>query len=389
MKVLYGQDLVNELRKLADSVTDRLWIAVPYMGNPSVVKRILGKEWFDNPSVNVKLLTDISDLTCLDTDTIKIFYDRGQVKTLLGLHAKIYIVDDTCLVTSANLTKTAFSKRHEIGMLYSSVEAKQTIRIFNEWWNKSEDIDKEKLNKIFSVKNTSKEDIRTALPDIYNLPNEPGIFVKNPFLQYDRIVLDYEDFSKKYSSIQRIWTKQPLYFEIDGFLDYLYHKETKPSKDYATKAPRVLTDKLQIKEIEKWALRFKKWAKEQPNNDWRLENSQIINKKLSPKSVKSLTKAEILEVLLQTNAGKSRRKNPNLVINTNKISDIRNSLDILVNANNLELAERFSHCIEINGLGPSMMNELLGFYDPDKYPLINKNSICGLRFFGYPLSFYN
>lgn len=161
MKVLYGQDLVNELRKLTDSVTDRFWIAVPYIGNPSVVKRILGKEWFDNPSVNVKLLTDIFDLTCLDTDTIKIFYDRGQVKTLLGLHAKIYIVDDACLVTSANLTKTAFSKRHEIGMLYSSVEAKQTIRIFDEWWNKSEDIDKEKLNKIFSLKNTSKEDIRT------------------------------------------------------------------------------------------------------------------------------------------------------------------------------------------------------------------------------------
>lgn len=227
------------------------------------------------------------------------------------------------------------------------------------------------------------------MPDIYNLPNELGFFVKNPFLQYDRIVLDYEDFSKRYSSIQRIWTKQPLYFEIDGFLDYLYHKETKPSKDYAAKAPRVLTDKLQIKEIEKWALRFKKWAKEQPKNDWRLENSQIINKRLSPKRVKSLTKAEILEVLLQTNAGKSRRKNPNLVINTNEISDIRNSLDILVNANNLELAERFSHCSKINGLGPSMMNELLGFYNPNKYPLINKNSICGLRFFGYPLSFYN
>ncbi len=66
-----------------------------------------------------------------------------------------------------------------------------------------------------------------------------------------------------------------------------------------------------------------------------------------------------------------------------------NSLDVLVNAHKLQLSERLSRCNKINGIGPSIMYELLGYCYPDKYPLINKNSKCGLRFFSYPISVHN
>jgi hypothetical protein len=52
MKVLYGQDLVKQLRKCADNVTSRLGVAVPYIGDQASLRRILGKVWFENPNVH-------------------------------------------------------------------------------------------------------------------------------------------------------------------------------------------------------------------------------------------------------------------------------------------------------------------------------------------------
>ena len=52
------------------------------------------------------------------------------------------------------------------------------------------------------------------------------------------------------------------------------------------------------------------------------------------------------------------------------------------------LAARMTECNRIKGLGSSSMNEILGFAYPNKYPLINKNSNSGLRFFGYQIRAY-
>jgi len=392
MKILHGQQLVNELRKLSDNVKNRIWISAPYIGNPNSIGKILGKRWFDSPSINIKLLTDVSDLSCIDTQTLQLFHNRGQVKTLLGLHAKIYIIDNTCLITSANLTSTAFSKRYEIGIICNSNQSKLTIDIFEEWWSKSKNIDPDKLNKIFKSKIDSNEEIGITLPKLNDLPHYPGRFIQNlgkSFLNYPRLLEDYRDFATKYASIQRIWNKQPLNFEVDGFLDYLYHGDMSPSKKYETTLPRNLSTTEQLKQIKEWSLSFKVWAKDRDNNEWRLNNSKFIRNKLSPSKIKKLSKDEVRDVLLNTNAGISRRGNCNTVIKENKLNDVLNSLDILVNAHNLELPERFNRCNEIKGIGPSMMNELLGFCYPEKYPLINKNSNCGLRFFGYQIKAYN
>ena len=42
-------------------------------------------------------------------NTLQQFFRRGEVKTLRGLHGKLYIADDFVLATSANLTGIAFS----------------------------------------------------------------------------------------------------------------------------------------------------------------------------------------------------------------------------------------------------------------------------------------
>jgi len=55
MKVLYGNDLVKELRKNSNYIKKRLWIAVPYIGGLKSILRILGREWIDNPKISVRL----------------------------------------------------------------------------------------------------------------------------------------------------------------------------------------------------------------------------------------------------------------------------------------------------------------------------------------------
>lgn len=399
MKILHGQELVTELRKLSDRVTKRLWIVVPYIGSPTTVRRILGREWFDSPTVSVKLLTDTSDLSCLDTETIQLFYNRGQVKTITGLHAKIYIADDFCIVTSANLTNTAFSKRHEIGILLTPSESKQVIETFNVWWKKSENVKPEKLTKIFKKVITSKEERGVSLPTLFDLPEDPGSFIKNlakRFLNYDRLVADYEDFAKKYSSIQRIWKNKPLYFEIDGLFNYLYHHAPNtPSKEYSKEQPRNLTEQRQMDEIKKWALKYKEWNKNvfrvnhgEDDIEWRMYYSKTLKRFLSSNHAKKLTKKELIEILHCLNSLNSYPINRTKILNNNSLSEIRNALNHLVNGEG-QLASRMNECNNINYLGTSSMQEILGFTSPDIYPLINKNSNSGLRFFCYQVKAYN
>ena len=39
----------------------------------------------------------------------------------------------------------------------------------------------------------------------------------------------------------------------------------------------------------------------------------------------------------------------------------------------------------LRNFGLSSIYELIGWYYPDKYPLMNNNSDCGMRFFGYTI----
>lgn len=173
-KILYGLDLVNQLRKHADNIKERLWIAVPYIGEFDSVQRIIGRTWLENYSLSVRLLTDICEFNNFNTETIKAFYKIGKIKHLLGLHAKIFIFDNYCLITSANLTNTAFSKRYEIGIFLDEDNSERTISVFENWWKKSDDVTLDNL-RIFSNKkfNSTEESIGSKFPTIWNLPEAP------------------------------------------------------------------------------------------------------------------------------------------------------------------------------------------------------------------------
>jgi phosphatidylserine/phosphatidylglycerophosphate/cardiolipin synthase-like enzyme len=103
---------------------------------PDQLKSVLGLRWRDSDEVSFRLLTDTMKRGWLDRETIEVMNSHGQIKHLRGLHAKMYIIDDHALFTSANLTETAFSRRHEVGVFLSPKESKPVIQKFEDWWNK-------------------------------------------------------------------------------------------------------------------------------------------------------------------------------------------------------------------------------------------------------------
>ena len=389
--IVYEQNLVNQLRRHANNVNERLWIAVPYIGSLASVRRILGKNWIENPGVSIRLLTDTNEFNNFNSETIRLFFDRGEIKHLAGLHAKLFITDNKCLLTSANLTNTAFTKRHEIGIYLQTQSAKTAVRVFENWWKKAEPVSIENLNKLIKVKRTSAEE-RTGkkLKPIWNLPDDPGQSTRNlerKFLNYESLLNQYKDFADKYESIQRIWKSIPIYFETDCFLNYLFHNAYgTPSNEYQKKRPRQLTNAQQISEIKKYARVFKIDIEKSVISRY-TTSSNIIRRILSPKKIKTITKKEIREVLDQLNGLSSYPWNKDTIIQSNSLRELRNALDVLVNGEQL-LAARMTNCNRIKGLGSSSMNEILGFTYPNKYPLINKNSNSGLRFFGYQIRAY-
>ena len=70
----------------------------------------------------------------MNSGTLLRLMNRGTVRTLPGVHAKTYIIDNVVLITSANLTET-FTKRREIGALLDAAESVDAIDVFESWWN--------------------------------------------------------------------------------------------------------------------------------------------------------------------------------------------------------------------------------------------------------------
>jgi hypothetical protein len=171
MKILYGQELVNELRRKADLVRKRIWIAVPYIGGLKSVRRIIGKEWIENSKLSIRLLTDTNEFNNFNSETINLFHQIGDIMHLPGLHAKIYIIDDFCLITSANLTDTAFTKRHEIGIFLDEEQSAKTISIFSKWWTDAEVVSNIIIKKYKNSKSQSSEEASgSKLKPLWNLP---------------------------------------------------------------------------------------------------------------------------------------------------------------------------------------------------------------------------
>ena len=69
----------------------------------------------------------------------------------------------------------------------------------------------------------------------------------------------------------------------------------------------------------------------------------------------------------------------------NKLSDIRKYWNLLLHTGNITGQQVLTVNANLKNFGFSAIQELIAWYYPDKYPMINGNSNCGMRFFGYDI----
>jgi hypothetical protein len=396
MKVISGQTLVDVVRKLADNAEERLWIAVPYLGTYNTVQEILGSSWLTKHKISFKLLTDLNELNSVSAASITLLKKRGLACSLIGLHAKIYVIDNYCIIGSANLTRTSFTKRYEAAILFSPNESQKAIELFEEFWRKGKKISDSEL-QIYDSKRNPKEDegpnkglVTLSKLHKTNFIKEERLGKK--YLSFNSIVEQFKDFTKQYEAVigKRLWEGVPIYYEIDCLLDYLFaHAKRKPSHPYKYIKGRKLNSKEQVEVLKKYVSLFKEHVRKnniKPNNY--KEATSVFRKNLSKNNYKKLQWEDIRKMLWFTNAGGSQPINIHKATNpkNNKLPLVRHLLYNLVNGEE-QLEWRMYECdTQIYGISSALMNEILHFYNPNIYPLINLRSCSGLRFFGYQIN---
>ena len=374
--ILSGQSLVDTLREHCDQAKERIWIASPYIGSFKDVQKIIGGNWMRS-HIDFRVLTDVeSGFIRHDTYTGFIASPNTKIRSLFNLHAKIYLIDDWCLLTSANLTGMAFSARHEVGQVVSGPE--QVVKLFDQWWRKAQAVSS--LPPSPSKTITDREDLPKP-KRLYKLPK----YTSGASDQFLKKCDQFKEFASLYESVtgrnqQMVDDGFTLYEEVDYFFNFLYHNHPdKPSKEY-TKEVRSLNSREE--EIRHY---FELMSYESKKERWRLDRRNRIRELLPFKAGSSPRKEKIEEVLDCLHCLHSYPINKTKILSENDPRSIARAWNKLINAPfiNAQLLEEVIG--EIKNFGMSSACELIAWYYPKKYPMINRNSESGMRFFGFDI----
>jgi hypothetical protein len=364
-----------------DRVEKRLWIVSPYIGSWRAVRRILGDAW---EKVDVRLLTD-KDSGILARDTLERFALHRPVRSLTGVHAKLYVADDSVLLTSANLTETAFTRRYEAGLTLTGVHAQELVALYEWLWNCGEDVELDSITFTKSQSgNVDESSNRGGLTKLYELPAAPSASAKGAgeFADYPYFLDIYRGYVTAYLQAgARDEPKEPLYFETDKFLNYLFHDDPeKPSRAYKDKPARDLSEVKRVEELRKYRARYRKAGLDAP---FHLENAREIQRLLAKPKIQNLTKSDIEAVARSLNCFGNLPLAKAKFLNNNDPATVRKAWFELIHGTG-DVKFRMNRCREmLFGFGKSAIQETLGYFYPDRYPLRNENTNAGLRFLGF------
>lgn len=388
--ILYGKELIKKIRHEFDNAKSRIWIVVPFIGDWNAVKKIMGTKWITNNSLDVKIITDIRNEGFINPETINRFLFKAEVKTLPGLHAKIYIIDNSVFITSANLTGTAFSKRYEICKFTTVTSDREIINIFNDWWKISK-----KVNINWQPQTKIKSDAEAGntngLKKLWDLP-EGSIKVRN-FKDYQDNIVLYNHFSKLYyGDKKKLLPQLNKYHELDAFLNYLFHEEENtPSHEFLEKTYRKISDDKRISEIRKYKSKFKIFLKSNPSfENYRPARIKSVQRILSKRQIEKLDLLSLTTVVDTLHTMNSHALNRHRFLNSrnNQLATIKDAFNILLH-DNRAIEERMELCNDaLKFFGKSSIRELVAWFYPDDYPIMNRNTNSGMKFLGYDIVTY-
>lgn len=373
--ILYEQIQVDELRARCDKAQYRIWIASPFIGSLKDVQKILGGRWM-LPSVDCKVLTDVEN-GFIRKDTFDEFISKKvSIRSLPSLHAKIYIIDDWCLITSANLTGTAFYYRYEMGI---ESDCKEVEKIYLKWWNSS------------NVIETVLQKPSKALLNYQDGHNFTRKFKSKPYKsgkhdRYNALCENYHNFATLYGKLtgrnkDMKSAGYTLYQEVDYFFNFLVHER---SENPLSDTP--VSSKQREKLIRKYFIEMSDFYSKDPQK-WRLDRTKTIQSLLAFEHIDKLTWKEAEEVVRCLHCLLSRTGNISRFLDRkkNSINRIRKLWKMLLHEGEVTSEKVKKVNSNLYGFGYSSIYELIGWFYPDNYPLMNGSSNKCMKYFGFEI----
>ncbi len=383
--VLSEQKLVDTLQDKCINAKKRIWIASPFISDFSGIQKIFSNVW---NTIDRKILTDI-EFGFIRRSTFNKFNSFGaEIRSLESLHAKIYIIDDWCLITSANLTNTAFTSRYEIGISADDIAiVDDVVKTFDKWWKMALPVSSlpQKMPIPMDVKQYHDGKGFTKKFRISSYSNQ---ILSSKVDNYGAKCQKYIEFAKCYEKVtgrnqKMVADGYTLLQEVDYFFNYLYH-EHKQKPSYKVQNAKNLTHTERDAAIRRHFNEMSAFYIEDPQL-WRLDRSKTIQNLLNPKKIQNLNWNEVKKVVesLHCLHSYSIIKTKFLNPNNNKLEDIKKNWNKLLNGGNITTTKISEVIKNLRSFGPSSAQELIGWYYPDTYPMMNTNSDCGMRYFGY------
>lgn len=119
-----------------------LWVCSPYVGDKA--HEIFSQKIVETPPNDIRFIFKLNrqsvrrgEVNPYEIEYLNDHFRNGIVRTNDTFHAKVYIFDDSALVTSANLSRTAFERNIEAGVLLEGKQVRKVKGFFEELWKNS------------------------------------------------------------------------------------------------------------------------------------------------------------------------------------------------------------------------------------------------------------
>jgi len=141
-RFLSEKELCSVVRRLSSKSEDVFWVASPYLGLGAY--QVFSHRIVDAPPEDVRFIFGLNEgavrgggVNPYEIENFQNLFNNRNIRTNNTFHAKLYIFDKKALVTSANLSQTAFERNVEVGALFEGDQVEKIKRFYEKLWNDS------------------------------------------------------------------------------------------------------------------------------------------------------------------------------------------------------------------------------------------------------------